>query len=401
MNATSSSRDYPAGGCAAYRTEDARWAAVMQRDPNADGQFVFAVVTTGIFCLPSCRARHPQRQNVRFFADAAAAQAAGFRPCKRCNPGGVDRQQRHARVIAGACERLSHSEQPIPVATLAAQCALSPSHFQRLFKQYTGLTPHGWYRAQRANRLRLALQQGETVTGAIYQAGFGSASNYYQQADAALGMTARQYQRQGEALIIEYAFGRATLATVLVATTGRGVCAIFPGADEAKLYQQLAAQFPRGTLVAAAPDSALITGLDEILAFMDNRRPAFPLPLDIQGTAFQCQVWQALQAIPPGKTASYQQIAAKIGHPRAVRAVAGACAANRLALVIPCHRVVRTTGALSGYRWGQALKRQLLDREARDCGRTGSAVSEKSAAGGSASKGITADSGCPGEKHHG
>ncbi|AFJ46415.1 bifunctional DNA-binding transcriptional regulator/O6-methylguanine-DNA methyltransferase Ada [Shimwellia blattae] len=349
-----------------YSTEQARREAVMQRDSKADGQFVFAVITTGIFCRPSCRSRHPLPHNMRFFADAASALAAGFRPCKRCNPAGESRQQQQAAQIARACERLDHSEQPLTVAALAAECAMSQAHFQRLFKQITGLTPHGWYRARRAGRLREALRQGEPVTRAIYQAGFGSASGYYQQANSALGMTGRHYRQQGAAQQIEYAFGHSVLGEILVAATKRGVCALFPGEDQTQLYQQLVAQFPRAVLQPADPQGPLATRLAEILAFTARQRADFPLPLDVQGSAFQLQVWQALQTIPAGETASYQDIARKIGRPRAVRAVAGACAANRLALVIPCHRVVRANGALSGYRWGSELKHQLLAREAQE-----------------------------------
>ena len=348
-----------------YTSEPARWAAVMQRDSNADGQFVFAVITTGIFCRPSCTARHPLRENVRFFTDAAAAVAAGFRPCKRCHPDSASHAQRQAALIAKACARLSDSEHSIPVATLAAECALSPAHFQRLFKRYTGLTPHGWYREQRAARLRLALQQGEPVTRAIYSAGFGSASNYYQQSSAALGMTAREYRKRDAAQTIEYTFGQCALGGVLVAATGQGICAIFPGDDAQAMYQALAEQFPRAQLIAAPDTGPLATGLAEILAYCDNRCTTFPLPLDIQGTAFQLQVWQALRTIPAGQTLSYQAVAEKIGRPRAVRAVASACAANRLALVIPCHRVIASNGALSGYRWGVALKRRLLAAESK------------------------------------
>ncbi len=343
-------------------TDESRWQAVETRDNRADGQFIFAVKTTGICCRPSCSARRPLRKNVVFFKTVAAAIEAGFRPCKRCQPDKLAPEQQRIDRITQACRILEASSEPIVLAELAAQVAMSPFHFHRLFKQVTGLTPHAWQKALRAKRLRKQLVQGELVTRAIFDAGYQSGSNFYQQADEVLGMTAKQYRQGGERTVIQFVAGSCRLGEFLVAQSERGICAILLGNDAQELVHELEALFPHSSLKAG--DDAFAQSVAQVVSFLEHPGQHFALPLDIQGTAFQQQVWQALRDIPAGQTASYRDIAQRIGKPQAVRAVAGACAANKLAVIIPCHRVVRNDGALSGYRWGVERKRQLLEIEA-------------------------------------
>nr|ELS4547975.1 bifunctional DNA-binding transcriptional regulator/O6-methylguanine-DNA methyltransferase Ada [Klebsiella michiganensis] len=342
-------------------TDERRWQAVCERDARADGQFVFAVLTTGVCCRPSCRSRHALRENVRFYPDVATAQAEGFRPCKRCQPEKTDPQQQKVEKVAAAC-RLLEQETPLTLEALARQLAVSPFHFHRLFKSVTGMTPKAWQQAWRARRLREALGQGAKITDAALSAGFPDSSSYYQQADAALGMTGRQFRRGGGDIDITWVCGDGPLGRSLVAESERGVCAVLPGEDDALLYAELASLFPNARLHPG--DEIFRQRVAQVFSHLDDHRQPFSLPLDLRGTAFQLQVWQALRQIPAGETRSYRQVAQSIGRPRAVRAVASACAANKLALVIPCHRVVREDGALSGYRWGTARKALLLAREA-------------------------------------
>ncbi len=342
-------------------TDERRWQAVCERDARADGQFVFAVLTTGVCCRPTCRSRRALRENVRFYPDVATAQAEGFRPCKRCQPEKSDPQQQKVEKVAAAC-RLLEQETPMTLEALARQAALSPFHFHRLFKSVTGMTPKAWQQAWRARRLREALGQGAKITDAALSAGFPDNSSYYQQADAALGMTARQFRRGGEDLDITWVCGDGPLGRCLVAESERGVCAVLPGESDALLCAELASLFPNARLHPG--DEAFRQRVAQVFSHLDDHRQPFSLPLDLRGTAFQLQVWQALRQIPAGETRSYRQVAQSIGRPRAVRAVASACAANKLALVIPCHRVVREDGALSGYRRGTARKALLLAREA-------------------------------------
>lgn len=315
-------------------TDDQRWQSVLARDPNADGEFVFAVRTTGIFCRPSCRARHALRENVSFYANASEALAAGFRPCKRCQPEKANAQQHRLDKITHAC-RLLEQETPVTLEALADQVAMSPFHLHRLFKATTGMTPKAWQQAWRARRLRESLAKGESVTTSILNAGFPDSSSYYRKADETLGMTAKQFRHGGENLAVRYALADCELGRCLVAESERGICAILLGDDDATLISELQQMFP-------AADNA---------------------PADLM---FQQQVWQALRTIPCGETVSYQQLANAIGKPKAVRDVASACAANKLAIIIPCHRVVRGDGTLSGYRWGVSRKAQLLRREAEN-----------------------------------
>lgn len=341
-------------------TDDDRWQSVVDRDADADGQFVFAVHTTGIFCRPSCRAKHALRKNVCFFADAQQAQTAGFRPCKRCQPDKDSAQQHRLDKIAHACQLLEQ-ESPLTLDDLAQQVAMSPYHLHRLFKATTGMTPKAWQQSWRARRLRDALAKGAPVTQAILNAGFPDSSSYYRQADQALGMTARQFRKGGDNVSVRYTLTDCALGRCLVAESERGICAILLGDDDATLVAELHELFPAAQDEAA--DADFQQHVREVIAVINTRNTPLSLPLDIRGTAFQLQVWQALRAIPYGKTVSYQQLASAIGKPKAVRAVASACGANKLAIVIPCHRVIRNDGALSGYRWGIARKAQLLQRE--------------------------------------
>ncbi|MEW7314124.1 bifunctional DNA-binding transcriptional regulator/O6-methylguanine-DNA methyltransferase Ada [Buttiauxella gaviniae] len=344
-------------------TDESRWQAVETRDSRADGQFIFAVKTTGICCRPSCSARHPLRKNVLFFKTLAAAIDAGFRPCKRCQPDKLVPEQQRIDRITQACRLIESSSEPIVLARLAAQVAMSPFHFHRLFKQVTGLTPHAWQKALRAKRLREQLTQGDLVTRAIFDAGYQSGSNFYQQANEVLGMTAKQYRQGGERTVIQFVTGSCWLGEFLVARSERGICAILLGNDAQELGHELETLFPHSSLMTG--DEQFAQSVAQVVSFLEHPCEHFSLPLDIQGTAFQQQVWQALRDIPAGQTASYSDIAQRIGKPQAVRAVAGACAANKLAVIIPCHRVVRNDGAISGYRWGVERKRQLLEIEAK------------------------------------
>ncbi|MBM3071150.1 bifunctional DNA-binding transcriptional regulator/O6-methylguanine-DNA methyltransferase Ada [Enterobacter sp. RHBSTW-00994] len=346
-----------------FNSDEDRWQAVQTRDPSADGQFVFAVKTTGIFCRPSCRARHALRKNVCFYSDARQAVQAGFRPCKRCVPDKIDPQERKLAIVAKACHLLEQ-EKTLTLEALARQVAMSPFHFHRLFKSVTGMTPKAWQQAAREQRLRAALAQGEKVTDAVLAAGFPDSSSYYRQADGALGMTAKQYRKGGRDVPVRYAISDCNLGRCLVAESERGICAILLGDDDSLLSDELLSLFPQAEREPL--DGAFARRVRQVMTSLDDNATPLTLPLDIRGTAFQQRVWQALRSIPSGETASYLQVAQAIGNPGAVRAVAGACAANKLAIVIPCHRVVRSDGALSGYRWGTARKALLLKREAKN-----------------------------------
>lgn len=347
--------------------ESRAWDSVLQRDQSSDGAFVYAVMTTGIYCRPSCPSRRPNRVNVSFFPSAEAAERAGFRACQRCAP------QQTMRAASAAVERAreyidrrlsERSEEPITLVALAAQAGLSPHHLQRRFKDLVGLTPAQYARARRSERLKEELRRGETVSRATYGAGYGSSSRVYESASAHLGMTPATYQRGGVGTHIEYVVAKTTLGHLLVAATNRGVCAVTLGDDTGKLESALATEYPAATRErVTAPSSALGAWVAEIVAYLDGERTGADIPLDVQATAFQWKVWRELQKIPAGETRSYTQVATAIGSPKAARAVAGACADNRIALVIPCHRVVRMSGELGGYRWGIERKRQLIDRE--------------------------------------
>lgn len=342
--------------------DEARWAAVVGRDRAADGDFYFSVRTTGVYCRPSCAARLPRRENVAFHATPAEAEAAGFRPCKRCKPTEPSLTERYAEAVARACRTIAEAETPPSLAELAAEAALSPHHFHRVFKAVAGLTPAAYAQAERARRVRAALGEAETVTEAIYDAGFNSGGRFYESSAKVLGMTPTQVRKGGKDTTIRFAVGQCSLGAILAAATPKGVCAILMGDDPDALVRDLQDRFPRAELVGG--DAEFEATMARVVALVERPAAGLDLPLDVRGTAFQQRVWTALGQIQAGRTASYAQIAETIGAPRAVRAVAQACAANALAIAIPCHRVVRDDGALSGYRWGVERKRALLDREA-------------------------------------
>ncbi len=343
-----------------------RWAAVTARDAAADGSFVYSVRTTGVFCRPSCPSRAARRGNVAFHADAAAARAAGFRPCLRCRPEGGAPAERRAALVARACRAvdaaLEAAEDAPDLDALARDAGLSRFHFHRLFKAEAGVTPMSYAAARRAARTAAALGQAATVTEAVYAGGFGSSGRFYAAAPARLGMTPSARRRGGPGETIRFAVGQCSLGAVLVAATGKGIAAITLGDDPDALVRDLQDRFPAAVLVGGDPGFEATVAA--VVGFVEAPRTGLDLPLDIRGTAFQERVWQVLRSIPAGTTLTYAQVAERLGTPKAVRAVAGACAANAIAVAIPCHRVVRTGGDLSGYRWGVARKRALLAREA-------------------------------------
>ncbi|HEY1611247.1 MAG TPA: bifunctional DNA-binding transcriptional regulator/O6-methylguanine-DNA methyltransferase Ada [Paraburkholderia sp.] len=344
-----------------WTDDDARWRAVAAHDASADGAFFFGVRTTGVFCRPSCASRQPRRENVEFFACAEDARAAGFRDCKRCRPGGLPRE---LDVVQRACAALDADPQErLTLAQLGDAVHMSPFHLQRLFKRVLGVSPRQYQAARRGAALRGALEQGADVTRASADAGFGSPSRLYHSAPGELGMAPSAYRRRGAGLAIRYASQPTPLGTVLVAATDKGICRIAFGDDAASLVASLRADFANAAQIDE--DTASITPfLAQIDAYLHGGRERFALPLDIAATAFQQRVWDALQRIPYGETRSYTQIAEALGAPRAVRAVASACASNPVALAIPCHRVVQKGGSLAGYRWGLARKAALLEAEA-------------------------------------
>lgn len=343
---------------------DSRWGAIVARDGRFDGQFYYSVKTTGVYCKPSCAARLARPENVRFHLTREAAQSAGFRPCKRCKPDCPPLAEQHAAKVAEIC-RLIESAQDVPaLAELALAAGLSPYHFHRTFKAITGVTPRAYAVAHRAKRVRAALSRTEgTVTAAIYDAGFNSNANFYATADQVLGMTPTSYRAGGIDTEIRFAIGECSLGSILIATSERGVCAILMGDDPEALARDLQDRFPRARLIGG--DATFEALIAQVVGFVEAPALGLDLPLDVRGTAFQQRVWQQLQEIPVGATASYSQIAKRIGLPKAVRGVAAACAANPIAVAIPCHRVVRNDGALAGYRWGVERKRTLLAREAK------------------------------------
>jgi AraC family transcriptional regulator of adaptative response/methylated-DNA-[protein]-cysteine methyltransferase len=347
---------------AGFATDEERWAALLARDPAADGSFLYAVRTTGVYCHPSCAARPARRENVRFYRTPAEAEAAGFRPCLRCRPTEEPRGRRQAAAIARACRAIEAAEEMPELDELAVLAGMSRFHFQRVFKAVTGVTPKAYARAQRAERVRAELQRSPTVTAAIYDAGFNSNGRFYADAGKVLGMRPTDFRKGGEGRSIRFAVAQCSLGAILVAASETGICAILLGDDPEVLVRDMQDRFPNATF--SGGDAGFEAWVARVVAFVEAPRLGLDLPLDVRGTAFQQRVWQALRDIPPGSTASYAEIAARIGAPRAVRAVAQACAANPLAIAVPCHRVVRTDGALSGYRWGVERKQRLLEREA-------------------------------------
>jgi AraC family transcriptional regulator, regulatory protein of adaptative response / methylated-DNA-[protein]-cysteine methyltransferase len=345
-----------------FADDEERWAAVQRRDAGADGVFYYSVLTTGVYCRPSCGARLPRRENVGFHASCAAAERAGFRPCKRCRPNEPALPERRAAAIAEACRLIETAEEMPDLDALAGTAGMSRFHFHRVFKAATGVTPKAYAAARRAERLRAGLVESGTVTEAIYGAGFNSSGRFYAASSSMLGMTPSKFRAGGEGVHIRFALGECSLGSILVAATEKGVCAIMFGDDPAALLRDLEDRFPRAELLGADP--SFEETVAKVVGFVEAPALGLDLPLDLRGTAFQQRVWQALRKIPAGSTVSYAEIARRIGAPKAVRAVAQACAQNALAVAIPCHRVVRTDGAVSGYRWGVERKLALIEREA-------------------------------------
>ena len=335
-------------------TDDAAWAAVKRRDRAFDGRFVTGVLTTGIYCRPSCAARHPARGNVRFFAEGAAAQAAGLRACKRCRPDDVARDE--AAVLA-AIDEIRSAEDAPSLAALAELTGYSSTHFQRVFKRAIGLSPAAYARALREERARDALSGGESVTGAIYEAGYGSASRFYENTKGKMGMSASDRRDGGKGRTVHWAVVETTLGAMLVAATEKGVCCLSFGEGEAELR----ARFPKAELVEGGEDFRAL--FEQVTAAVEQPGTGADIPLDVKGTAFQQRVWQALREIPAGETRSYGELAAALGNPNASRAVGGANGANNIAVLIPCHRVVQADGSLGGYAYGPEIKAELLKRE--------------------------------------
>ena len=339
---------------------DLQWDAVQRRDSAYDGVFYYSVRTTGVFCRPSCAARTALRKHVAFHASCADAAAAGFRPCLRCRPDLPPLAARQAAAVAKACALIDASDDTLDLDTLAAAVGISKFHFHRLFKAQAGITPKAYAAARRAARVTQQLDSGASVTDAIYAAGFQSSGRFY--AGTRLGMTPTRYRQGGAGETIRFAIGQCSLGAILVAATDQGICAILVGDDPDALARDLQDRFPRARLEGA--DADFDRTVATVVGFVEAPNLGLALPLDVRGTAFQQRVWEALRAIPAGVTVSYAELAARVGMPSGARAVAGACAANPVAVAIPCHRVVRNDGALSGYRWGVERKRILLSREA-------------------------------------
>jgi AraC family transcriptional regulator of adaptative response/methylated-DNA-[protein]-cysteine methyltransferase len=348
-----------------HLNEDLYWQACLNKDRSFDGKFVLAVCTTGIYCRPSCPARKPKRENAMFFALPELARRAGFRPCKRCHPDEHTISDPQLDLVRAMCRHIeAHSGDSLTLQALGEHFHLSPSHMQRVFKDYVGISPMEYTEACRMHQLKLALRNGGRVTDAVYDAGFGSSSRVYEKAAPQLGMTPQRYQRNGAGTLIEYTIVPCALGHMLVATTDKGVCAVKLGDGARELERLLFAEFSAAHIIRN--DDAHQDWVQAILGFIAGREPHLDLPLDVRATAFQKQVWNALQRVPYGQTRTYADIARAIGQPNAVRAVAQACGANPTALVVPCHRVVRSDGSLGGYHWGVERKRKLLEREARE-----------------------------------
>lgn len=356
--------DRPVADAARAAELDPRWLAVVARDRALDGTFVFAVRTTGVYCRPSCPARHAKPQNIAFFESCEEAEKAGFRACRRCTPNATSLAEQHASTVAKSCRTIEDAEEAPSLASLAASVGMSPYHFHRVFKAVTGLTPKAYAAAHRAARARSELSHRDgSITEAIYDAGFNSSGRFYATSNAVLGMTPTAFRAGGADTEIRFAIGQCSLGAILVARSAKGICAITLGDDAEKLARELQDRFPNANLIGG--DAEFENLVARVVGFVEAPALGLDLPLDVRGTAFQQRVWQALREIPAGETASYADIARRIGSPKAVRAVAGACAANAIAVAIPCHRVIKNDGALSGYRWGVERKRALLDKEAQ------------------------------------
>jgi AraC family transcriptional regulator of adaptative response/methylated-DNA-[protein]-cysteine methyltransferase len=342
------------------------WQAVLDRDASQDGTFYFGVLTTGVYCRPSCAARRPLRQNVRFYASPGDAERAGLRACRRCHPRDLDAAKRAAIRIQALCRHIEqHADEPLPLRDLAKRAGLSPSQLQKQFRAVVGVSPKQFVEAARLKKLKQGLRNAKDVTVAIYDAGYGSSSRVYERADTRLGMTPKQYRLGGVDVVITYAAVDSPVGRMMIAATDRGLCFVQFGDTDAALLAGLKREYPAAKFEPMRephhPDFR--RWLDALSRHLAGRQPQLDLPLDIRATAFQMKVWHYLQSIPYGEVQSYSEVAAGIGQPSAVRAVASACARNRVAILIPCHRVIRGTGELGGYRWGLARKRALIDRE--------------------------------------
>jgi AraC family transcriptional regulator of adaptative response/methylated-DNA-[protein]-cysteine methyltransferase len=344
-----------------FATDDARYEAIRARDPRAEGRFYYSVATTGVYCRPTCAARPALRENVAFHASPDEAERAGFRPCKRCRPREASQRERHAQLVEAARALLDAAEEPVRLGELAARAGLSPYHFHRVFKRHVGMTPQEYASAGRLQRFGEAVREGASVTTAIHEAGYSSSSRFYEASSGALGMAPAKLRQGGDGLAMRVALRSSSLGPVLIAATERGVCAICFADEQAALEPELRARFPRARLQPSDP--ALDRLATQVVRLIDGAGIGADLPLDLVGTAFQQRVWRALRAIPAGTTTTYGALAKTIGAPRAVRAVGTACGANPVAVVVPCHRVVRGDGALGGYRWGLRRKKTLLARE--------------------------------------
>ncbi|WP_032917072.1 bifunctional DNA-binding transcriptional regulator/O6-methylguanine-DNA methyltransferase Ada [Mesorhizobium erdmanii] len=342
--------------------DDPRWARILARDKSADGQFWYSVATTGVYCRPSCPSRRANPANVQLHDTLVQAKATGFRACRRCNPDGPSLDAGNAAMVANACRRIEQSEQEPSLIELAHAAGRSPGYFHRVFKAITGLTPKDYAAAHRSARVRRGLEDGASVTAAIYDAGFNSSGRFYEKSTGMLGMTPTRYRAGGANEDIRFAVGQSSLGAILVASSRKGVASILLGDDPDALVRDLQDRFPKARLIGGDRDYEALVA--RVVGFVEAPRLGLDLPLDVRGTAFQQRVWQALRDIPVGGTVSYAEIARRIGAPKATRAIAAACAANSHAVAIPCHRVIRKDGALSGYAWGAERKRALLDREA-------------------------------------
>jgi len=340
---------------------DELWEAAVARNARFDGQFVFAVSSTRIYCRPSCPARRPRRERVSFFDQPEAAEQAGFRPCGRCRPRGAAASDQKVEVVRRACQLLEQSDETMSLTNLSERLGVSSFHLQRTFKKVTGISPRQYAEARRTSRFKESVRDGQPITSAMYDSGYGSSSRLYERANAELGMTPATYSRNGRGAVISYALAKCDLGCLLVAATEKGVCAVRLGSPETELESALRDEFSAACV--RRDDGQLRDWVNEILEHLAGKRPNLDLPLDVRATAFQRLVWEALRAIPYGATRSYSEVAKAIKSPSAVRAVARACATNPVALVIPCHRVIREDEGLGGYRWGLERKKELLERE--------------------------------------
>ncbi|MFW2368984.1 MAG: bifunctional DNA-binding transcriptional regulator/O6-methylguanine-DNA methyltransferase Ada [Desulforhopalus sp.] len=346
---------------ALFNTDDTRWNAVCDNSSDADGAFYYAVITTGIYCRPSCRSKLPRRDNVEYFMSCNDAEAAGYRACKRCKPTALSKAEEIEQKIILACRIIEQSETSIKLDELATHVNLSPYHFHRLFKKIVGITPKQYASRHQSHRFQKNLRSSPSITDAIYSSGYGSSGSAYDKKRDQLAMKPKEYRRGADGVTITYGLAQCYLGWVIVAATDRGICAIEFGDDSKVLPEQVQNRFPNAQLNKA--DIGFETLIEEVVDFIESPKDTFHVPLDIQGTAFQQQVWEVLRQIRPGETMSYTDVAEWIGKPKAVRAVASACASNKLAVVIPCHRVISKAGRTGEYRWGSERKKRLLESE--------------------------------------